>query len=105
MAGDGGAGGMAGDGGAGGMAGDGGAGGMAGDGGAGGMAGDGGAGGVSAPMCDCDPRQAFDVGSHTINMMARFLLTEGQAVETDRCMATWDCDWMMSPPPPRMELP
>ena len=41
-----------------------------------------------------NPALPFDIHSFAINQIARYFQTDGQELNDDPCLATWDCDFM-----------
>jgi hypothetical protein len=57
----------------------------------------------SGDPCGCRTQTTYDIGNFLLNMIARFLVTNGMELSADLCQSRNDCPGYL-PPPPRREL-
>jgi hypothetical protein len=57
-----------------------------------------------AAECSCDASDVHDIGFFMFNLMARYLITDGQELKADQCLSRNDCDWVQPVPERRRGL-
>lgn len=57
----------------------------------------------SGDPCNCRTQTTYDIGSFLLNMLARYLVTDGAELSADLCQSRNDCPGY--PPPPRQRGP
>lgn len=57
----------------------------------------------SGDPCGCRTQTTYDIGNFLLNMISRFLVTNGMELSADLCQSRNDCPGYL-PPPPRREV-